>query len=62
VKCLPGDVNALLELSQVLLLVGDNENARQYLSQAQALDPQNEMILNLIKQADASAQPVNRQG
>ena len=37
VKCQPGDVNPLLELSQVLLLAGDKTSARQRLFEAQVL-------------------------
>jgi tetratricopeptide (TPR) repeat protein len=37
VKCQPGDVNPLLELSQALLLAGDKTSARQRLFEAQVL-------------------------
>ena len=53
VKCQPGDVNALLQLSQALLLAGDKDSARDALSQARKLEPQNEAVLDLIRQVDA---------
>jgi tetratricopeptide (TPR) repeat protein len=53
-KCQPGDVSVLLELSQTLLLAGDKARARQYLSQAQALSPQNDGVRALLKQTGLS--------
>jgi tetratricopeptide (TPR) repeat protein len=53
VKCQPGDVNALLQLSQSLLLTGDKDSARDALFQARKLDPQNEAVLDLIRQVNA---------
>jgi Flp pilus assembly protein TadD len=53
VKCQPGDVNALLALSQALLLAGDKTGTRQRLTQAQALSPQNETVLAMLKQLGA---------
>ena len=55
VRCKPGDVNALLELSQTLVLAGDQHGARQRLAQAQALDPHNEAALALYQQAAAGS-------
>jgi tetratricopeptide (TPR) repeat protein len=49
VKCEPGDVDALLELSHVLLLAGDKTQAHQRLTQARQLDPQNEAVLTLLR-------------
>ncbi len=56
VKCQPGDVYALIELSQALLLAGDKNGARQQLIQAQQLAPENVEVLALIKQVGAFAQ------
>jgi tetratricopeptide (TPR) repeat protein len=53
VLCQPGDVDALLELSRVLLLVGDRTDAHHSLVQAQSLAPQNEKVLALLKQLEA---------
>ncbi|MCX6059049.1 MAG: glycosyltransferase family 92 protein [Chloroflexi bacterium] len=53
VKCQPGEVNVLLELSKSLFLAGDTAGARQRLSQAQSLAPQNGAVLDLIRQVDA---------
>ena len=50
VKCQPGDVNALLELSQALILAGDRTGARQRLAEAEGLAPQDEAVLALLKQ------------
>jgi tetratricopeptide (TPR) repeat protein len=55
VKCMPRDVNAMIELSQVLLLAGDKTEARQRLAQAQALAPQNETVLALLRTDALSA-------
>ena len=55
VKCKPGDVNAIIELTQSLLLAGDKKGAYKRLIQAQALAPQNETVLALLKQAGTSA-------
>lgn len=55
VKCKPGDVNAIIELTQSLLLAGNKTGARQQLAQAQTLAPQNETVLALLKQAGTSA-------
>ena len=52
VKCLPGDVNGLLEFTRCLLLADDKDKARQALTQARKLDPQNEAVLDLIRQVD----------
>ena len=49
VKCQPGDVNALLQLSQALHLAGDKTGARQRLAEAQTLAPQNETVLALLR-------------
>ena len=49
VKCQPGDVNALLELSQALLSKGDKAGAHQQLRQAQSLAPQNQAVLALLR-------------
>jgi len=49
VQCQPGDVNAILELTRVLLLKGDKVRARERLSEAQTLKPQNEALLALFK-------------
>ena len=65
VKCQPGDVNPLLELSQVLLLAGDKNKARQRLFEAQALAEaggvasQNETVLALLR-TGALAQPAKQ--
>ena len=50
VKCQPGDVNALLELSQALIFAGDRTGARQRLAEAEGLAPQDEAVLALLKQ------------
>jgi cytochrome c-type biogenesis protein CcmH/NrfG len=52
VKCQPGDINVLLELSQALLFAGDNTGAHQCLTQARKLDPQNVAL----QRADIRAQ------
>ncbi|MCX6059045.1 MAG: glycosyltransferase family 92 protein [Chloroflexi bacterium] len=49
VKCEPGDVDALLELSHALLLAGDKTQALQRLTQARQLDPRNEAVLTLLR-------------
>ncbi len=59
VKCQPNDLNMLLELGHALLLVGDKTGAIQYLTQAQALAPRNESVLNLFRQASTINQPLN---
>jgi hypothetical protein len=46
----PGDVNALVELTQTLLLAGEKNKAQQRLAQARQLAPQNEAVLTLLKQ------------
>jgi len=53
-KCQPGDLNAMLELIQALLLAGDKLGARRWLTQAQSLAPQNETVLALFKKIDVS--------
>ena len=53
VKCQPGNVSPLLELARCLLLTGDKTEARQWIAQAQTLDPQNEAVLELLKQVGA---------
>lgn len=50
VKCQPGEVNTLIELSQALLLNGNKAEARQRLTEAQSLSPQNKIVLSLFKQ------------
>ncbi len=49
VRCKPGDVNAILELSQALLRNGNKAGARQRLAEAQRLEPQNETVLALLR-------------
>ncbi|MCX6059048.1 MAG: glycosyltransferase family 92 protein [Chloroflexi bacterium] len=48
VKCKPDDVNSMLELIRTLLHAGDKTRARQVLSEAQALEPRNEVVLSLL--------------
>jgi hypothetical protein len=50
VKCQPGDVNVLLELSRVLLLDGDIVGAQEQLAKANLLEPKNEGVLAMLKQ------------
>lgn len=52
VDCQPGDVSAMLELIQSMLLAGDKKGAYKRLIQAQALAPQNKTVLDLIKQVE----------
>ena len=59
IKCQPGDVDVLLELSQSLLLAGDKVGARQRLAQVQMLAPQNKTMLDLLR-TDALAQRVKQ--
>jgi tetratricopeptide (TPR) repeat protein len=54
VKCQPGDVNALLELSRCLILANDKTGARRQLAQAQAIVPQNEDVLTMLNQVALS--------
>ena len=54
IKCQPGDAKPLLELSQVFLLEGEKDKARQSLVEAQSLDPQNETVLALLRQVGVS--------
>jgi tetratricopeptide (TPR) repeat protein len=60
VKCQPGDVNTLLELSRCLILADDKIGARRQLIQAQKLAPQNEIVHALLKQVGANARPTSR--
>jgi tetratricopeptide (TPR) repeat protein len=55
VKCKPGDVQTLLELSHAMLLVGNVPGAQQRLVQAQNLAPQDERVIALLKQSDFSS-------
>ena len=55
VNCKPWDVNALLELSQALLLVGDKSGARQRLAQASALAPRHQGVQALLRQIGSGA-------
>ena len=52
VKCQPGDVNTLMELSQALMLAGNKAEAYQYLAEVQKLDPQNQAALALLMQVN----------
>jgi tetratricopeptide (TPR) repeat protein len=61
VKCQPGDVNPLLELIKSLLLAGDKTGARQRLTEAQNLSPQNETVLDLLRM-DARVQSATQAG
>ncbi|MCX6066447.1 MAG: hypothetical protein NT121_11950, partial [Chloroflexi bacterium] len=56
VKCQPGDVNPLLELSKALLLAGDTTGARFRLAQAQVLAPKDETISALLQQVGAASE------
>jgi tetratricopeptide (TPR) repeat protein len=49
VKCQPGEVSALVELSKSLLLAGDITGAERRSAEARALAPQNEAVLELLK-------------
>jgi tetratricopeptide (TPR) repeat protein len=60
VKCQPGDVNTLLELSRCLILADDKIGACRQLIQAQKLAPQNEIVHALLKQVGADARPTSR--
>ncbi len=60
VKCQPGDVNTLLELSRCLILADDKIGVRRQLIQAQKLAPQNEIVHALLKQVGANARPTSR--
>ena len=51
VLCQPDDMNAQIDLARVLLMAGDKTAAHQVLVQVQALDPQNGIVLELIKQS-----------
>ena len=55
IKCQPGDIDVLLELSKSLLLAGDKVGARQRLAQVQMLAPKNKIMLDLLR-IDALAQ------
>jgi len=60
VDCQPRDVNAMLELTQALMLAGDKAGARHRLAQAQilakseGLAAQNEVMVSLQKKLEAS--------
>jgi len=56
VKCQPGNVNPLLELSQALCLAGDKTQAHQRLIQAQELDPQNGVVSSMLGMDAAAAE------
>ena len=62
VKCRPGEVNALIELSYALLLAGDKTQAHHRLAQAQVLAPQNETVLDLLRQVGPQQPTPNRYG
>jgi tetratricopeptide (TPR) repeat protein len=53
-KCQPDDVTVLLELSQAQLLAGLKTEARQRLTRALNIAPQNKTVLTLLKQVDVS--------
>ena len=57
VKCQPGKVSALLELTQALLLAGDKVEAHLRLIEARELDPQNEAVLTLLKISTPTSSP-----
>ena len=60
-KCQPDHVNSLLEISQVLLLIGNKAGALRYLSQARMLAPNDEAILDLISHASGYTHHKNNQ-
>jgi Tfp pilus assembly protein PilF len=49
VKSQPGEITTLLELANSMLLAGDKTGAQEALTKAQALSPQNEIVLTLQK-------------
>lgn len=57
VKCQPNDAGTLVEYSRALLVLGNKKIAQQSLLQAQALDPQNEAVKNLLKQISEADLP-----
>ena len=59
IKCQPDNVNALIELTQALLLAGDKAGAHLRLVEACELDPQNEAAQTLLRiSTPASSSPV----
>jgi len=52
VKCQPGEVDPLLELSRCLLLAGDKDGARRRLNQARKMAPQNEAVLAMLREVE----------
>jgi tetratricopeptide (TPR) repeat protein len=57
VKCQPGEVNPLLELARCHLMAGDKIGAGRWITQAQKLAPQNEAVLELVKQVVTIGHP-----
>ncbi len=50
--CVKDDVNPVLELVQILLQIGDNSRAQQWLLVAQKLEPQNQVVQKLLRQVN----------